>query len=249
MGLMLSLVVAACAQGQSNPTDPGASTSPSGVDSGSSTPPAAVRDMPLKLSGTSTWADTSHVETQDSWLTGTWDIKVSGVTLELDPEASNGETAEYIITSATITVSGTSYGRTPTIDCDMDYGPTTVTLTNADAADGSGPKLRGGVSVNLKAFALLDGNMYPARAYTAVSAADVQLTQTATCETGGTSTGTYEYPSLPLFKTRSTLLDDTAPIFVMSEDGTIKGSDSSDSFHMAGTPSRVNTSWDFKVEP
>jgi hypothetical protein len=41
MGLMLSLVVAACAQGQSNPTGPGASTGPSGGASGSFTPAAS----------------------------------------------------------------------------------------------------------------------------------------------------------------------------------------------------------------
>src|SRR5450759_4663750 len=41
MGLMLSLVVAACAQGQSNPTGPGASTGASGGASGSFTPAAS----------------------------------------------------------------------------------------------------------------------------------------------------------------------------------------------------------------
>ena len=197
----------------------------------------------------STWAEKWQGETTGGSVYGTLDIKVSNVTLERGPDSGDGKTAWYIVTSATITVSGTSGGVHNGDTCDVVYEPATVTLTNAPAPDGLGPKLRGEVQVNLKPFALPDGSMYPARAYVDGAAADVQMTSTAKCASGnGGGTTTQEIPSLWLFDIRSIYLDDEAPIFVMSGDGSMKGSDSHDSFMMS-YPGHVDTTWDFKAVP
>jgi hypothetical protein len=94
LSLVLSLVVAACSQGQSNPAGPGASSGPSGVPSGSFTPPPSA--SPKGFSGTLTFDDEWQAGPADGFISPTWTKQHLTVHVRLVPRVgSDGVTGRF----------------------------------------------------------------------------------------------------------------------------------------------------------
>jgi hypothetical protein len=107
MGLVLSLVLAACAQGQSNPTGPGASTGPSGVASGSFTPAPSAN--PKGFSGTITAVEEWQAGPADGFVSPTWTKQHLTVHVRLVPRAgSDGVTGWFDDSGSTYEYAGSS---------------------------------------------------------------------------------------------------------------------------------------------
>lgn len=116
MGLMLCLSVAACAQGQSNPTGPGASTGPSGVASGSFAPAPSVN--PKGFSGTITAVEEWQAGPADGFVSPTWDKQHLTVHVRLLPRAgSDGVTGWFDDGGSTYEYEGSSLYQDGPPDC------------------------------------------------------------------------------------------------------------------------------------
>ena len=94
LSLVLSLVVAACGQGQSNPAGPGASSGPSGVPSGPLTPAPSVN--PKGFSGTITAVEDWQAGPADGFVSPTWSKQNLTIHVRLVPRAgSDGVTGWF----------------------------------------------------------------------------------------------------------------------------------------------------------
>ena len=107
MVMMLSLIVAACSQAQSNPAGPVASTGPSGVASGSFIPAPSAN--PKGFSGTITAVEDWQAGPADGFVSPTWDKKHLTVHVRLVPRAgSDGVTGWFDDGGSTYEYDGSS---------------------------------------------------------------------------------------------------------------------------------------------
>jgi hypothetical protein len=116
LSLVLSLVVAACSQGQSNPAAPGASTGASAVPSGSFTP--APTAAPKGFSGTITAVEEWQAGPADGFVSPTWDKQHLTINVRLVPRAgSSGATGWYDDDGSTYEYEGSSLYQDGPPDC------------------------------------------------------------------------------------------------------------------------------------